>query len=91
MTAFEIEEEMDVLSYVLNTLHTNISYLEAMPSNNEKYNFYIAQFSEMYANLESRLDDLECQLDRCTKEELQESNLEHLKHNILYKEKEIGE
>ena len=86
MTAFEVEEEIDVLSCVINTLNTNISYLETVSFKDGRYNLYIAQIIEICTNLESRLADLEGQLDNFSKEELQESVIEHLKRNIQYNE-----
>lgn len=86
MTVFEIEEEIDTLSYVINTLHTNISYLEMISFNNSRYNLYIAQITEMCINLESKLDDLESQLDEFSREELQESIIERIKRNSQHNE-----
>ena len=86
MTVFEVEEEIDILSSVIDTLNTNISYLETVSFKDGRYNLYIAQIIEICTNLESRLADLEGQLDKFSKEELQESVIEHLKRNIQYNE-----
>ena len=86
MTVFEVEEEIDTLSYVINTLHTNISYLEMISFNNSRYNLYIAQITEMCINLESKLDDLENQLNEFSREELQESIIERIKRNSQHNE-----
>lgn len=86
MTVFEIEEEIDVLSCVINTLNTNISYLETVSFKDDRYNLYIAQMMEICTNLESKLFDLENQLNNFSEEELQESVIEHLKRNIQYNE-----
>ena len=79
MTAFEVEEEIDILSSVIDTLNTNISYLETVSFKDDRYNLYIAQIIEICTNLESRLADLEGQLDNFSKEELQESVIERIK------------
>lgn len=81
MTAFEVEEEIDVLSYILDTLHTNVSYLERISFKDSRYSLYIAQIMEMYINLESRLDELESQLENFSREEIQESRIERLKRD----------
>ena len=86
MTVFEIEEEIDVLSCVINTLNTNISYLETVSFKDDRYNLYIAQITEMCISLESKLDDLENQLDEFSREELQESIIERIKKNSQYNE-----
>ena len=86
MTVFEVEEEIDILSSVIDTLNTNISYLEAVSFKDGRYNLYIAQIIEICTNLESKLNDLENQLDEFSREELQESIIEHLKRNIQYNE-----
>lgn len=88
MTAFEIEEEINTLSYVIDSLHTNISYLEMISFDDSRYNLYIAQITEMCINLESKLNDLEGQLDEFSKEELQESIIERLKRDSQYNEVE---
>lgn len=87
MTAFEVEEEIDILSSVIDTLNTNISYLEAVSFKDVRYNLYIAQIIEICTNLESRLADLEGQLDSFSKEELQESVIERIKRDIQYNDK----
>ena len=38
MTAFEVEEEIDILSSVIDTLNTNMSYLEAVSFKDGRYN-----------------------------------------------------
>lgn len=86
MTAFEVEEEIDILSCVINTLNTNISYLETVSFKDDRYNLYIAQITEMCINLESKLDDLESQLDEFSREELQESIIERIKRNSQHNE-----
>ena len=86
MTAFEVEEEIDILSSVIDTLNTNMSYLEAVSFKDGRYNLYIAQMMEICTNLESKLFDLENQLNNFSEEELQESVIEHLKRNIQYNE-----
>lgn len=86
MTAFEIEEEINTLSYIIDAFHTNISYLEMVSFNDNRYNLYVAQITEMCINLESRLDELESQLDEFSKEELQESIMERLKRDSQYNE-----
>lgn len=54
----EIEEKIDILSYVVNTLDTNISYLESLSLENSRYNLYIAQMTEMCSNFENEINEL---------------------------------
>lgn len=54
----EIEEKIDILSYVVNTLDTNISYLESLSLENSRYNLYIAQMTEMCLNFENEINEL---------------------------------
>lgn len=80
MTAFEIEEKIDVLYFVTNSIQTDISYLESA-SCNCKYDFYIAQLEEMHRNLTDELIELQRKLDKSSKEELQEAMNERIIKN----------
>lgn len=80
MTAFEIEEKIDVLYFVTNSIQTDISYLESA-SCNCKYGFYIAQLEEMHRNLTDELIELQRKLDKSSKEELQEAMNERIIKN----------
>lgn len=80
MTAFEIEEKIDVLYFVTNSIQTDISYLESA-SCNCKYGFYIAQLEEMHRNLTDELIELQRELDKSSKEELQEAMNERIIKN----------
>lgn len=80
MTAFEIEEKIDVLYFVTNSIQTDISYLESA-SCNCKYGFYIAQLEEMHRNLTDELIELQGKLDKSSKEELQEAMNERIIKN----------
>lgn len=80
MTAFEIEEKIDVLYFVTNSIQTDISYLESA-SCNCKYGFYIAQLEEMHRNLTDELIELQKKLDKSSKEELQEAMNERIIKN----------
>lgn len=84
MSAFEIEEEKDILSYIVDSIDTNISYLETISCNSSKYNLYMAQLMEMRTNFESEISKLGEKLDNCTFDELQEANLEHLRKNNIF-------
>lgn len=80
MTAFEIEEKIDVLYFVTNSIQTDISYLESA-SCNCKYGSYIAQLEEMHRNLTDELIELQRELDKSSKEELQEAMNERIIKN----------
>lgn len=80
MTAFEIEEKIDVLYFVTNSIQTNISYLESA-SCNCKYGLYVAQLEEMHRNLTDELIELQRELDKSSKEELQEAMNERIIKN----------
>ena len=83
MTAFEIEEKIDVLYFVTNSIQTDISYLESA-SCNCKYGFYIAQLEEMHRNLTDELIELQRKLDKSSKEELQEAMNERIIKNEYF-------
>ena len=80
MTAFEVEEKIDVLNFVINSLQTNISYLENA-SCDCKYNLYVSQLEEMCRNLTDELAELQEKLDSFSKEELQEAMNERTVQN----------
>lgn len=71
MAINDIEDEISILSYVINTLNTNISYLETISFKDGRYNLYIAQLIEICTNLESKVDDLEEMLNEFSQEDFQ--------------------
>ena len=84
MAINDIEDEISTLSYVINTLNTNISYLETISFKDGRYNLYIAQLIEMCTNLESKVNDLEEMLNEFSQEDLQEAYIERLKKDEKY-------
>ena len=86
MAINDIEDEISTLSYVINTLNTNISYLETISFKDGRYNLYIAQLIEICTNLESKVDDLEEMLNEFSQEDFQEAYMERLKKDERYNE-----
>lgn len=86
MAINDIEDEISTLSYVINTLNTNISYLETISFKDGRYNLYIAQLIEICTNLESKVDDLEEMLNEFSQEDFQEAYIERLKKDERYNE-----
>lgn len=86
MAINDIEDEISILSYVINTLNTNISYLETISFKDGRYNLYIAQLIEICTNLESKVDDLEEMLNEFSQEDFQEAYIERLKKDERYNE-----
>ena len=86
MAINDIEDEISTLSYVINTLNTNISYLETISFKDGRYNLYIAQLIEICTNLESEVDDLEKMLNEFSQEDFQEAYIERLKKDERYNE-----
>lgn len=84
MTVFEIQEEIDILSYVVNSINTNILNLETISFKNGRYNLYMAQLTEICINIESKIKDLEELLDNFSIEELQDGAIERLKKDSYY-------
>lgn len=83
MTAYEIEEKVDILYFLINSIQTNILYLDTISYNDSKYNLYVAQLNEMYDNLNADLIELQNKLDKCSKEELQEAMTTRLIYDEL--------
>ena len=83
MTAYEIEEKVDILYFLINSIQTNISYLDTISYNDSKYNLYVAQLNEMYDDLNADLIELQNELDKCSKEELQEAMTTRLIYDEL--------
>lgn len=79
MTAFEIEEKIDVLSGMLNSIDTSISYLEEISLNDSSYNLYLAELVEFGRNLQTDLNNLYEQLNNYSIEEIYSAQLEQLK------------
>ena len=86
MAINDIEDEISTLSYVINTLNTNISYLETISFKDGRYNLYIAQLIEICTNLESKVNDLEEILNEFSQEDFQEAYIERLKKDERYNE-----
>ena len=86
MAINDIEDEISTLSYVINTLNTNISYLETISFKDGRYNLYIAQLIEICTNLESKVDNLEEMLNEFSQEDFQEAYIERLKKDERYNE-----
>lgn len=83
MTTYEIEESLDILYCLINSIQSNISYLEAISYNDSKYNLYVAQMEEMYDNFYANALELQEKLDKCSKEELLEAQTKRLIDNEL--------
>ena len=71
MTAYETEEKIEILSYVIDTLDTSMSYLEAISVKDDSYSLYVAQMMEMCTTLEVDRNNLIMKLDEFAIEELQ--------------------
>lgn len=63
MTTNETEEKIEILSYVIDTLDTSMSYLESISVKDDSYSLFVAQIIEMCTNLEADKEDLILSLD----------------------------
>lgn len=58
MNILENEEKIDILSYIVDSLENDISYLETLSLEDDRYNLYRAQLIEMCTTFEDKISEL---------------------------------